>query len=151
VNLWWAREAKQPVRRRNAYFLLRSILSAAVEEELNQKNPRAIKDAGRDVAAKRPDWTIADFDAVRAHVDEELRPALQMLLAGYLRLGELLGLNASDYDPATGRITVTKQRNGEPTKTGQHKRIPIMQRGREAMADYLAASPRIGAAPLFTG
>lgn len=150
VKVWWAHHHEHPVNRRNAYFLLRSILASAVDEMLIEVSPCRIKDAGRDVAEKRPTWTVADFRTVLAHVDEDLGPVMEMIFASHCRLGEVLGLNASDYDPASGMVHVTKSDTG-PTKTGQHKHIRLLASGIETMATYLAEHPRIGAAPLFTG
>lgn len=150
VKVWWSMHAEHPVNRRNCYFLLRSIMSAAVDEGFIETSPCRIKDAGKDVAEPRPTFTVADLDAVLAHVPEAYRPALEMTFASHCRLGEVIGLNASDYDSATGVVHVTKSDTG-PTKTGQYKHIRILSRGIEAMTAYLAEQPRIGNAPLFVG
>lgn len=151
LKVWWSIQSERPVNRRNAYFLLRSIMSAAVDERLIDLSPCRIKDAGKDAAEKRPTWSISDYRTVLTHVSDEVRPALEMLFSSHNRLGELIGLNASDYEQVTGIVHVTKQYSGWPTKTGQHKHIRLLQSGVDAMTTYLAASPRIGNAPLFTG
>jgi hypothetical protein len=83
VDVWWARHANKPVNRRNAYFLLRGILQQAKKWGLIAFVPVDIKDAGADVAKTRPDWSLADFDAVHVHVHvpEFYQPALEIMFA----------------------------------------------------------------------
>jgi integrase len=150
VKVWWSIEGRRPVRRRNAYFLLRSVMGSAVDEGLIESSPCRVKDAGKDVAAKRPTFTVADFDAALSHVPAPYHPALEMLFSAHVRLGELIGLNAADYDATSGIVHVTKSDTG-PTKTGQEKHVRLLQRGVDAMTDYLSEQPRIGNAPLFSG
>lgn len=150
VKVWWASQGTHLVRRRNAYFLLRSVMGAAVDEGFIEASPCRIKDAGKDVAAMRPTFTVADFRSALSHVPERYRPALEMIFAAHLRLGECVGLNANDYDQATGVVHIVKSDTGD-TKTGQHKHVKLLGTGVEAMAAYLAEQPRIGNAPLFVG
>jgi hypothetical protein len=102
VKVWWNIQSAKPVNRRNAYFLLRSVLASAVADDLIVKTPCLIKDAGKDVAAPRPGWTTAEFRLVLHHMPTTLHAALDVLFASHARLGELVGLNVEDYDRATG-------------------------------------------------
>lgn len=151
VDLWWAKHSSHPVTRRNAYYALKGSLDQAVKWGLLASSPVEPRGRGRDVSRKRPDWQVADFDAVMDHVDPFYRSALEIMFSAHLRLGELIALDWADVTRA-GVITVTKQRLGlgftADTKTGQHKRIQMLQRG----VDALQALPRgIGSTPLFPG
>lgn len=150
VKIWWSMHSEQPVNRRNGYFLLRSIMSAAVDEQHIMPSPCRIKGAGKDVAKRRSTWAPKDYETVLQHVASSARPALEMLFASHCRLGEVIALNASDYDNAIGTVHVTKSDTGA-TKTGQEKHIHLLERGKRAMSAYLIEHPRIGDAPLFIG
>jgi len=149
VDNWWAKHSTHPVQRRNSYYALRGALEQAVDWGMLSASPCKVKDPGRDVSKKRPTWGVEDSDAVLAHVAPFYRPAIEVMFAGHLRLGELIPLDWSDVS-RDGMLTVTKQRLGlgitADTKTGQHKRIRLLQR----RADALQALPRgFGATPVF--
>lgn len=151
VDVWWAKHSIHPVQRRNSYYALRGALEQAVDWGLLSASPCKVKDPGKDVSVKRPTWGVEDFDTVLAHVDEFYRPAIEVMFSAHLRLGELIALDWSDVS-RDGMISVTKQRLGlgftADTKTGQHKRIKLLQRG----TDALQALPRgFGNTPVFPG
>ncbi len=150
IDIWWARQGQHPVNRRNAYFMLRAMMRTAVRWGYIDAWAVTVDNAGRDVAAKRPDWTVADFDAVLVKLDPFYRAPIEVLFAGHLRLGELVALNGSDY--RDGVISVTRQKTSQGltkgTKSGQVKTIKLLGRGVTA----LATRPRvIGETPLFAG
>jgi integrase len=151
VDIWWAYKATKPVLRRNAYFTLRSMMRLAVRWGYLAAWTVEIDGAGKDVAKPRPVYEIRDVDAVLVHLDPFYKPAIEVLLSGHVRLGELVALNAEDYDRKTGKITVTKQRTQHglttETKTRQHKTVRLLERGRVA----LDANPRRIGGPLFPG
>ncbi len=151
VDLWWARTGQKPVLRRNAYFTLRSMMKLAVRWGYLPAWTVEVAGAGKDVAKPRPTFEIHHVDAVLAHLDPFYRPAVEVLLSGHVRLGELVALNAEDYDRRTGKLTVTKQKTAHglttDTKTRQHKTVRLLERGRLAL-DGLPA--RISG-PLFVG
>lgn len=151
VDIWWAHKASKPVLRRNAYFTLRSMMKLAVRWGYLAAWTVEIEGAGKDVAKPRPVFEISDVDAVLVHLDPFYRPAIEVLLSGHVRLGELVALDAEDYDRKTGKITVTKQKTQHglttDTKTRQHKTVRLLERGRVALD---AMPPRIGG-PLFPG
>ena len=93
-----------------AYRLLRSILTAAAEEELIERVPPQVR--GASVAAPKrvaKPATFQEIDAITAAMPDNLR--LFVVLASYvgLRQGELLELRRSDLDLATGRIHVARK------------------------------------------
>jgi len=151
IDFWWSRHAAQPVQRRNSFFALRAMMKVAYRWGYIPKWQVEIDGAGRDVAKPRPAFEVADMDKVLQHLPEHYRPIVLVIFAGHLRLGEAIGLDAQDYDRKTGVITVTRQRTKEgstsQTKTGQHKRIKLLQRG----IDALDSIPARIAGPLFPG
>ena len=86
IALWWAEKADHPTNRRNVYRHLCTIFSLAIEWGILETSPCQIKNLERDIP--RPDWTVEDFDDVLLHVDQFYRPALAVMFAGHLRLGE---------------------------------------------------------------
>lgn len=139
------------MQRRNSYYALRGALAHALKRGMLKASPCQVKEPGKDVSKARPAWGIEDFEAVLAHVAPFYRPAIEILFAGHLRLGELSALDWSDVS-RDGVITVTKQRLGlgftADTKTGQYKRIRLLRQG----VDALQRLPRgIGSTPLLPG
>ncbi|MBD8477694.1 tyrosine-type recombinase/integrase family protein [Microbacterium sp. CFBP 8794] len=136
VDLWWAKHKVHPVQRRNSYFALKGAMDQAVDWGLITVSPCQVKHPGKDESKDRPTWSVEEFDAVLAHVPEFYRPVILIMFAGHLRLGEVIALNWSDVT-REGVVTVTKQKTGlgftADTKTGQHKRIQLLQRGVDAL------------------
>jgi len=150
IDIWWSRQSKHPVNRRNAWFLLRKMIRMAVRWGHLPAWTVVIDNAGKDVSTPRPDFTVADFDGVLTQLPEFYRAPVEVLFAGHLRLGELIALNGSDL--RDGMTSITKQKTSQGlttgTKTDQVKTIKLLDRGVQA----LAARPRvIGSAPLFAG
>lgn len=143
IDIWWSRQSKHPVNRRNAWFLLRKMMQMAVRWGYLSSWTVVMDNAGKDASTPRPDFTVADFDAVLAQLPEFYRAPVEVLFAGHLRLGELIALNGSDY--RDGYVTVTKQKTSQGlttgTKTDQVKTIKLLGRGVQA----LVARPRVAA------
>ena len=150
IDIWWSRQSTHPVNRRNAWFLLRKMMRMAVRWGYLPSWTVVIDNAGKDVSTPRPDFTVADFDAVLAKLPEFYRAPVEVLFAGHLRLGELIALNGSDY--RDGYVTVTKQKTSQGlttgTKTDQVKSVKLLDRGVQVLA---TRPPVIGTAPLFAG
>lgn len=158
VRTWWARKAEHPVTRRNAYFLLRVILATAVEDELILVSPAQVKNAGADVAKRRPTFTVGDFTAVLAQMPLDLGPACWVLFGAHLRLGELCGLHRGDYSPADGSLLVERQLTASDgrvqerrTKTGQTKKVRLPAPAVAALEAYILEHPALPYEPMFQG
>ncbi|WIB64384.1 site-specific integrase [Curtobacterium sp. MCBD17_040] len=158
VRRWWASKAAQPVNRRNAYYLLRVIFNTAVEDELIQVTPVQIKDAGKDVAKRRPTFTVDDFKAVAAHMPLDLGAALWTIFGAHLRIGEVCGLHRGDYDPIAGTLLVERQmtdsdgtRSERGTKTGQVKTVALPAPTIAALEAYISDHPALPRQPMFQG
>lgn len=150
IERWWAAQSGHKVTRRTAYFQIRKAFRLAARWEIIPAIPFEIENAGRDETRKRPDWTIQDVDAVLLHLPAFYKAPVEVMLSGHLRISELIALDTSDY--RDGWISVTKQIRPagkvQDTKTGQHKKIQLLERGKVAME---ACPHRIGKAPLFPG
>lgn len=151
LDMWWV--AQPPTEtRRNVYAFLRKAMRTAVKWRYIRTSPCQVEQPSKAVGEPRPTWTVADYKKVLALTPERFHAPLEVLFAGHLRLGELIGLNASDYDRRTGRISVTKQFTNlghmTDTKTGQHKNIELLTNGVAAMESEL---PAFGSMPLFRG
>ncbi len=129
MDRWWSTQSVHPVNRRNAYFLTRAIMKSAIRWRYIQTSPCIQDGAGKDVAKPRPTWTLEQYETVLGRLDKDFAPAIEMMFSARLRLGELVGPNTADYDLASGRVRVPKQRHGVEAKTRQHKRIKLMAPG----------------------
>lgn len=152
VHRWWASLPETQVRR-NGYFLLTRALDHAVLWSIIRSSPAMVQKAGREVARPRPTWTVDDFRAVLLNVPEDHQGPLRVLFGSHARLGELIGLNRSDYDRATQTLLIERQITGQsltpsPTKTKQTRTIVPLK----IATDVLDQLPRaIGAVPMFAG
>jgi integrase len=143
------------------YRLLRTILGAAVEDEMIGRNPCVVKGAGVERPAERPIATVAQVEALTDAIDERFRCLVLLGTFASLRLGELTALRRRHVDLLHGRINVVEQaqdlRDGTrivgPPKTEAGRRIvgipPHILPAVEAhLATFVAADPD---ALLFTG
>ena len=143
------------------YRLLRTILGAAVEDEMIGRNPCVVKGAGVERPAERPIATVAQVEALAEAIDERFRCLVLLGTYASLRLGELTALRRRHLDLLHGRINVVETaqdlRDGTrivgPPKTDAGRRIvgipPHVLPAVEAhLATFVAADPD---ALLFTG
>ncbi|CAN5519275.1 hypothetical protein BH10ACT6_BH10ACT6_01590 [soil metagenome] len=152
LNLWWKKHEDRPVNRKNAWTVVRIVMAQAIVDGYISTTPAVIKDSWKDVSDRRPDWSLEDFEAVLRHVEEPaVRTTLEMLWASHGRLGEVLGMNRSDYDAKTGRIRITKSDTSRTTKTGLTRSFRLLETGIDAVDAYLADNPRLPSAPLLSG
>jgi integrase len=143
------------------YRLLRTILGAAVEDEVIGRNPCVLKGAGVERPDERPIATVAQVEALAGAVDERFRCLVLLGTYASLRLGELAALRRRHLDLLHGRINVVEQaqdlRDGTrivgPPKTEAGRRVvgipPHVLPAVEAHLDrFVPADPD---ALLFTG
>ncbi|MCL2515137.1 MAG: site-specific integrase [Microbacteriaceae bacterium] len=151
VDAWWSSQPPREIRR-VCYGFLRHAMKYALRWGYIRTNPCMVEEPSKAVGPARPTWSVEQFYEVLEKVPAHLHAPLHVMFAGHLRLGELIALNADDYDYETGELTVTKQKNSlgqtTETKTGLSKTIVLLDNGIEALA---AAPRRIGATPLFAG
>lgn len=149
------RVASGEARTRQAYALLRSIMSTAEADGLIGRNPCQIRGAGVAKSAERPLLSLDQFSALVDAHPEHMRPALHLAMGAHLRLGELVGLQRRDLDLDAGTLRVERQvvadgQQPTPTKTGTADDIDLPSVTVEAMRSYLATVPKaMPTMPLF--
>lgn len=161
VEQWWARMAQSGMGaqvRRNAYTLLSGAMRAAVRWGMLPVSPCRIEHGFKDGSKRRPHLAPEQFAAVVSHAPERFQIMLWVMLGAHLRLGELVGLNAGDFDPKTGRLLVERQvtptRGGaemRDTKTGNTKNLEVLEPALSMLREYVAARPAHPKAPMFVG
>jgi integrase len=109
VRSWHATlHAEHPSTAQGAYRLLRQLLAAAVDDNRLTRNPCRIPGAGTDKAPERTTATLAEVEAIVAHMPEHMR--LMVLLATYagLRSSELHALRRADIDTVHRTVAVAR-------------------------------------------
>ncbi|HEY3530385.1 MAG TPA: site-specific integrase [Nocardioides sp.] len=110
VRRWHALAGpSKPTLRAHAYGLLRTILAAALSDQLIAVNPCTIRGAGNSTRVhKIKPATLPELETITAEMPERLR--LMVLLASWcgLRFGELAELRRNDVDTRTGVIRVRR-------------------------------------------
>lgn len=155
VDQWWATVPTGAVNRRNGYFLLSNLMKRAVRYGYIQASPCQVEDAGKDVAERRPTFSEADFRAVVDRLPQDLHVVAWVLYGAHLRIGEVCGLNYSDYKDGT--LTVVRQysdagkRMIRKTKTQNHKTVALPPTARAALDAYVKEHPALPLTPLFPG
>ncbi|WP_181027153.1 tyrosine recombinase XerC [Rathayibacter sp. AY1E9] len=142
---------------RNAYALLRSVMNQAIADELIERNPCRVRDAGTAKAPERPLMAVDDFLRLYEAHSADMRPLLSLTFGASLRLGELCGLRRGDLDLDAGTLRVERQvvptTGGEtiaPTKTKQARTVHVLADALEDVREYLAGRPAmLPTAPLF--
>lgn len=160
IDRWWSSPAMRahPVNRKNAGHVLATILRFGERWEYIGKSPFDVPGASADVSQPRPVFTIGDFKNTVARLEPDLQRAAWVLLSGHLRIGELCGLQAKDWDPATGTLRIERQLSdvggrhlAEPKTDSSRRTVTLLEPGAQAIREQLAERPAIGAAPLFPG
>lgn len=164
VDSWFVSMAPTETRR-NVYAFFRRAMKFAMKWGYIRVSPCNVLESKIGVGRPRPTWSKDDFYRVLSFVPETVRlnnsmaptptyyrNALEILFAAHLRVGELGGLNASDFDRRTGMLTVERQLNRlgitTATKTGLVKKIHLLDVGLIAVERLPA---RIGSMPLVPG
>ena len=96
-----------PVRTRQAYSLLRTILGTAVKDELLASNPCSIRGAGQARSPERPFVSRDQADALAAALPADMRVLLVVTLWAHFRVGELLALRRGDVNLPMAPSTCT--------------------------------------------
>lgn len=157
VDRWWAEHADHLQNRKNCYNLLAHVMRRAVRSGLIVASPCQVEEPNKEVAKPRPEFTVEDVGRIMEHASPAFRVMIATAFAGHLRLGELCGLNRGDYKASTGVLSVTRQASHvggfrlAPTKTGNHKKVRLLQVGRDALDAHVAAHPAMPHMPMFTG
>ncbi len=164
IDRWYA-EQRPSETRRNVYGFLRRAFKSAVKWKYVRHSPCNVMDQNKWIAPARPTWSYQDFKTVLEFVPESVtlggvrrtvptyyKEAFEVMFAAHLRLGELVALNAGDYDRGQKLLLVERQITARgsvtATKSGTVKKIRPLSPGISAIENL---PPRIGAAPLIPG
>ncbi|GHF22479.1 putative prophage phiRv2 integrase [Pseudolysinimonas yzui] len=161
VEKWWAQMTKSaagPQVRRAAYVLLSGSMRAAVRWGMILNSPCKIEGAFKDGSRPRPHLSAEQYAVIVGSMPEHYRVIFWTMLGAHLRLGELVGLNAGDFDPKVGTITVERQATPgdggvelRATKTGTSRTVEVLEPALGMLRAYVAARPAHPKAPLFIG
>lgn len=156
VRAWWRSfpPSKHTVRI-NAYRVLRSMMNAALEEELILANPVTIKGASKKPPVSEEKRALRERIASPSQLDQvaALLPphlALAVYLAAWcgLRYGEVAGLQCGDIDTKRWCVQVRRAAKrapdgslvlGPPKSAKSRRDVPIPARIRPIIEKYLAA------------
>lgn len=144
----------------NAYRVLRTVMNAAVHDELIPQNPCRIPGAGTVQHPERPTATPAEVATIAAHMPPRLAAAVTLAAWSGLRFGEVFALARRHVDLDMGTVRVERALivvPGEPVRFGKPKThssrrtvfLPqfVVRVLREHLAEHVPADP---AALLFT-
>ncbi len=135
VRVWHNRLAgKYPSTAAKSYRLLRTMLNAAVADELIARSPCRIEGAGKEAAPERPIATIQEAEKLVAAMPERFQAIVVLAAWCQLRKGELLALRRRDVDLLHSTVKVARNlqqlRNGqlvikEPKTTAGRRTVSI--------------------------
>ncbi len=164
VRLWYsALSQSKPSVADAAYRVLRAILSTAVQEGVLTENPCRLQGAGLDRAPERPVPSVDQVHEITRRMPENLRLAVHLAAWGTLRLGEVLALERSDIDLATGAVTVSKTLSeqgsrvngvqyGPPKSDAGFRVVHLPEATRMVMAHHMEHFVGLDSdSPVFTG
>ena len=92
-----------PTATRQAYAVLRAILSTAVADDALARDPCRITGAGQARSDERPLQDLEQVQQLAANMPVHLRGLVELAFWGHLRLGELVALRLEDVDLDAGR------------------------------------------------
>lgn len=122
VRAWHAAMPKKtPAANAAAYRLLRSVMTAAEDEELIGRNPvRIQKAATARVQKPQKPSPVDEIAAIVDNMPERLRLFIVLAAFAGMREGEIFELRRSDIESTSGSITVTRkiEKDADPTADG---------------------------------
>src|SRR5947207_2860655 len=104
-----ARRSFGTIPTRQAYPLLRAILTTAVADDVIGRNPCRIRGAGQPHTPERPLIDPSDVERAAAAMPTGLEATVLLALWAHLRIGEVLGLQRGDIDLDAGTLAVQRQ------------------------------------------
>ncbi len=155
------REGLAPGSIRKVFNVLRSVMGAAVEDDLIRKNPCAGAKLAAAAPAEMRFLSPEEISGLVAEIPDEYRALVLVAAYGGLRFGELAGLHVRDVDFLRRRVTVREslvdvggRLYAGPTKTGRLRSVSLppgiidalsVRIGKDRAADeYVFTSPAGG-------
>lgn len=174
VEQWWEDNKDAPAMRRDCYALMKSVMSAAEDAEIIERNPCRVPNASRR-APNRPEadqravvlaMTPEKVQQLSQAIDPRWSALIVLLAYSGLRIGEALALNRSDLTcsevdgmprwKVSVRRTIARDRQGkhhiaDTTKTEESQRdIPIPPHVAVALVGHMEQFTAAGRnAPVF--
>jgi integrase len=152
VRAWNARSARQhPSTAAKAYRLLATIMKTAVTDELIAASPCRIRGASQERAPERPTASVPEIQALRSHMPQHLRVAIDLAVWCQLRKAEILGLQVRDLDFDAGAIRIERSRTymttgkdvvKEPKTAAGRRELAVPDPVLAALRAHVARSPR---------
>jgi len=133
------------VTMQNALNLLRKAFDVAVEDEICASNPFAGVKLPKDKGRTHEPWTyLAPEEQTKllAAVPEPDRYMVAFAIGTGLRQGEQWSLRWADVDEKKMEITIRYGSEGQPTKSGKIRRVPIFGLALDAIAMVVARRVR---------
>src|SRR4051794_9922055 len=146
VRRWHAQTtaATGPTAARQAYAVLRAILSTAVADDALARNPCRITGAGQARTDERPLLDLEQVQQLAANMPVHLRGLVELAFLGHLRLGELVALRIEDVDLDAGRVSVRRQvvetdagPEESAPKAGSQRTVYLPDQGVDALDEHL--------------
>jgi integrase len=111
IRSWYSERSRAtgPTAVRQAYALLKTVLNIAITDDLIITNPCRIRGAGVASAPERPHLSTKDMFALRNCMPAHLQLLVELTFVAHLRIGEVLGLARTDFDPAKAAVTISRQ------------------------------------------
>lgn len=144
---------------RQAYALLRAVMTTAVDDGVLHRNPCRIPGAGQPERSKIELLDQADVDALTDAMPDHLRALVVVTFWAHLRLGEVVALRRGDVDLDAGTLHVQRQEvetdNGPletPPKPPSIRTVSLPAPAIDAIEECLAIATRasLPGARLFT-
>jgi integrase len=136
--------ATGPTAARQAYAVLRAILSTAVADDALARNPCRITGAGQARSDERPLLDLEQVQLLAANMPVHLRGLVELAFWGHLRLGELVALRIEDVDLDAGKVSVRRQVVETDTgpeesapKAGSQRTVYLPEQGVDALDEHL--------------
>ncbi|MEI2714905.1 MAG: tyrosine-type recombinase/integrase [Nocardioides sp.] len=122
VRTWHAALPKTtPAANAAAYRFLRSVMGAAEDDELIDRNPvRILKASTARVKNPQKPSPVDEMATIVDNMPERLRLFIVLAAFAGMREGEIFELRRSDIDPTAGSIAVTRkiEKDADPTADG---------------------------------
>ena len=151
VRAWNARSARQhPSTAAKAYRLLATIMKTAVTDELISASPCRIRGASQERAPERPTASVPEIQALRNHMPQHLRVAVDLAVWCQLRKAEILGLQVRDIDFDQGVIRIERSRTyltsgkdivKEPKTAAGRRELAVPDPVLGALRSHVAGAP----------
>ncbi len=127
IRTWHADVSRRtgPTATRQAYALLRAVLTTAVDDGALPRQPCRIKGAGQASAPERPLLDVEAVETLAGEMPEHLQALVLLAMWAGLRIGEVLALRRGDLDTGAGTVRIERQQVEVSRPEGSSGRMPV--------------------------